>query len=222
MKKIITLAVIMTNLLASSFALTLSVGGTGFLGTDIAENTATTEIASEVKNVRLDTNLNYGFGLYGNLSVFGGLGVQVEANLTKGSTSINGLSEGNVSDYDTWILDIPVMLWDNFSIGPLVVGLGAGLNFSFDLASGDMSSLFAQAKASYSDDNYRTGFAGGANVKFYLGQNLGIVAKGLFIADFNPKTVELAVENYAVSGETLSISYTRRSLYGAIGLEYKF
>lgn len=221
MKKFITLAVMMTSLLSSSFALGLSVGVTGFLGSDIAENTATTEIANEVKNVTLDTNLNYGFGLYGNLAILNGLGVQVEANLTKGSTSINGLTEGTVSDYDTWILDVPVMLWDNFTFGPIAVGLGAGVNFSFDLASGDMSSLFSQAKASYSNDNYRTGFAGGANVKFYLGDNLGIVAKGLFIADFDPKTVELSVEDYA-SGETPSISYTRRSLYGAVGLEYKF
>ncbi len=220
MKKLLSVLAITATIASSSFALSAGIGGTGFLGKDIAESTATTEIANDVKSVTLDTNLNYGFGAYGYLGILGGLGVQAEANLTKGTTSISGLQEGDVSDFELWTLDVPVMLWANFDFGPLTVGGGAGVNFSFSLDSGSISELYSQTKANYSDNNYRTGLAAGLNAKLFLGDHFGLVVQGLFIAEFDPTTIPVNIEDYT-SDELPTISYTRRSIYGSIGIEYK-
>ncbi len=222
MKKLLSVLAVAATIATSSFALSVGVGGTAFLGKDIAESTATTEIASEVKSVTLDTNLNYGFGLYGHVDLLGALGVQAEANLTKGTTSISGLQEGTVSDFELWTLDVPLMLWLNFDVGPFSIGGGAGVNFSFTLDSGSVSELYAQTKANYTDNNYRTGLAAGLSAKLFVSDNWGIVAKGLFIAELDPTTIPVNLQDYTSAEELPTVTYTRRSLYGAVGLEYKF
>lgn len=229
MKKIIALAVAAVTLVSASFALDFEIGGRFFMGTNLGSYTfdavqGTDDTAKEeLKNINLDSNLDYGFGAYANFALFGGLGVQGEANLTKGSASVKGLAAGKTADkYQVWTLDMPVMLWANFDLWRLTIGAGAGVNFSCDLQSGNLKSLYEQTTANAKDNMLRMGLACGADAKVYITKHLGIVASGRFIMDFSKKNVPVEVNGYDTGAAYPTLEFSRRSLYGGLGLEWKF
>lgn len=230
MKKLIALAVAAATMVSAAFALDLEAGGRFFLGTNLGSSTlgevsedADDDVKEALKNINLDSQLDYGFGAYVNFALFGGLGVQGEANLTKGTATINGLASGKTaSDYEIWTLDLPVMLWANFDLWRFTIGGGVGVNFSMDLQPGDLKSLYNQSLANAKDNAFRMGLAVGLDAKFYFTKHLGLVASGRYIMDFNKKEVPLNVNGYDTGAKLPTVEFTRRSLYGGLALEFKF
>lgn len=226
MKKLIALAVAAVTLVSATFALDFEIGGRFFMGTNLGKTTlleVKNDPSNELTNINLDSALDYGFGAYANFALFGGLGVQGEANLTKGSASLKGLVSGKKAEkYEIWTLDLPVMVWANFDLWKFTIGAGAGVNFSCDLQSGGLKSLYNQVSLNAKDNMFRTGFVCGADAKFYFTKHLGLVASGRFVMDFKKKDVPVSVENTDSSISIPTIEFSRRSLYGGIGLEWKF
>lgn len=228
MKKLIALAVAAATMVSAAFALDLEAGGRFFLGTNLGsstlgENTDQGSLTEACKNLTLDSQLDYGFGAYVNFALFGGLGVQGEANLTKGTATVNGLATGTTaSDYEIWTLDLPVMLWANFDLWRFTIGGGVGVNFSMDLQPGDLKSLYNQSVANAKDNAFRMGLAVGLDAKFYFTKHLGLVASGRYIMDFNKKEVPIEVNGVTTDYHYPTVEFTRRSLYGGLALEFKF
>lgn len=226
MKKIIALAIAAVTFVSASFALDFEIGGRFFMGTNLGSFTfdaiqSNTDTAKEqLKDTTFDSQLDYGFGAYANFALFGGLGVQAEADLTKGSASIKGLSKAE--KYEVWTLDMPVMVWANFDLWRLTIGAGAGVNFSCDLQSGNLKSLYSQTAASAKENMLRTGFVCGADAKIYITKHLGVVASGRYIMDFAKKEVPVTVNGYDTGTAYPTIEFSRRSLYGGLGIEWKF
>jgi hypothetical protein len=231
MKKLIALAVAAATMVSAAFALDLEAGGRFFLGTNLGSSTLG-EVGNDVtdesvkdalKKINLDSQLDYGFGAYVNFALFGGLGVQGEANLTKGTATINGLATGQTaSDYEVWTLDLPVMLWANFDLWRFTIGGGVGVNFSMDLQPGSLKELYAESLANAKDNAFRMGLAVGLDAKFYFTKHLGLVASGRYIMDFNKKEVPLNVNGVDTGAKYPTLEFTRRSLYGGLALEFKF
>jgi len=227
MKKIIALAVAAVTLVSAAFALDFELGGRFFMGKNLGSYTvdplqSSTDTAKEqIANINLDSKLDYGFGAYANFAVLGGLGLQVETDLTKGSSSISNLKDGKSQDYTVWTLDVPVMVWANFDLWKIAVGAGAGANFSFDLQSGNLKSLYEQTTANAKDNAFRVGFVCGADAKFYITRHIGIVASGRYIMDFQKKAVPVVVNEYDTGATYPVLDLSRRSIYGGLGLEWK-
>ncbi len=230
MKKLIALAVAAATMVSAAFALDLEAGGRFFLGTNLGSSTlgevsedADDSVKEALKKINLDSQLDYGFGAYVNFALFGGLGVQGEANLTKGTATINGLATGQTaSDYEVWTLDLPVMLWANFDLWRFTIGGGVGVNFSMDLQPGSLKELYAESLANAKDNAFRMGLAVGLDAKFYFTKHLGLVASGRYIMDFNKKEVPLNVNGVDTGAKYPTLEFTRRSLYGGLALEFKF
>lgn len=220
MKKIIAMAVTAITMLSATFALNLELGGRGYLGTNFNNESTSTEMANQVKQINLNSNLDYGFGAFANISVFGPLGVLGELDLTKGTTSINSALDNKTQSYEVWTLDVPLMAWANFG-NRFVLGLGAGVNFSFDLQSGSLTDLYNQTKKNASDNLFRTGFVAGTDVRIYLTEHFGLVASGRFIMDFDKKEVPVTVYGKDTGESYPTIEFSRRSLYGGIGCVVK-
>lgn len=221
MKKLLALAVAAVTLVSASFALDFEIGGRFFLGSDFDKQASFKEIGTSATAVKLDSSLDYGFGAYANFALFGGLGIQGEVDLVKGSTSLGSLNS-NAIKYDVWTLDVPVMAWLNLDLWRFTIGFGGGANFSFDLQSGNLKSMYSQTSANAKDNAFRMGIAAGADAKFYVTEHLGIVASGRFIMDFKKKEVPVVVEGYSTGVTYPTVEFPRRSLYGGLGLEWKF
>ena len=226
MKKIIALAIAAVTFVSASFALDFEIGGRFFMGTNLGSYTfdaiqSNNDTAKEqLKNTTFDSKLDYGFGAYANFALFGGLGVQAEADLTKGSASIKCLDKAE--KYEVWTLDMPVRVWANFDLWRLTIGAGAGVNFSCDLQSGNLKSLYEQTSANAKENMLRTGFVCGADAKFFITKHIGIVASGRYIMDFAKKEVPVTVNDYDTDHQYPTIEFSRRSLYGGLGIEWKF
>lgn len=226
MKKIIALAIAAVTFVSASFALDFEIGGRFFMGTNLGSYTfdaiqSNTDTAKEqLKKTTFDSKLDYGFGAYANFALFGGLGVQAEADLTKGSASIKNLDKAQ--KYEVWTLDMPIMVWANFDLWRLTIGAGAGVNFSCDLQSGNLKSLYEQTAANAKENMLRTGFVCGADAKFFITKHIGIVASGRYIMDFAKKEVPVTVNGYDTDHQYPTIEFSRRSLYGGLGIEWKF
>lgn len=210
MKKIIAMAVAAVCFVSASFALDLEFGARGILGKQVSG--INKDLVNEVK---ADPNFDFGGGVYGNFALFGGLGVQAEANVIKSSINIskeNGVQK--TGDYDMYSVDLAPMVWLNLDLWRLTIGAGVGPNFNISLNSlGDI----AAAKK----DQFKMGLAAGADVKFYITDHLGLVVSGRYIMEFQKKEVPIEIEGFQTGGTYPTIDYTRKTLYGGVGLEYK-
>lgn len=216
MKKLIALAVMAVTMVSAAFALDFEVGGRVFLGTDLAKDASFQNMGAQISDIGLDSNLSYGFGAYANFALLAGLGVQAEANLTKGSLSLNNVKDAE--SFSTLVLDVPAMLWWNLKIWRLGVGLGAGPNFSFDLSNGDLPD---QAVELAKNNAFRVGLSAGADAKFYVTKHVGIIGSGRFVMDFGKKEVPVVVSGYDTGMSYPTVQIARRSLYGGLGVEWK-
>ena len=110
MKKIISILTGALLLTASTFAMDLSVGVKGNLGGD----------ASGIDGAAL------GGGVYVNLDLINGFGVQIEGDITACKiTNDDGLVVNEAA-----VINLPVMAWYNYNFTRFVIGGGAGINAS--------------------------------------------------------------------------------------------
>lgn len=208
MKKIIAAAVAAICLASASFALDFGIGGKAIAGKSVS---GLNDVTNQIK---ADPNYDFGGGAYLNLSLFGGLGVQAEANVINSSISISkdGIAKGE--SYNTLSVDLAPMLWLNLNLWKLSLGAGVGPNFNIKV--GALSDLLAAEK-----DQFKMGLATGADLKFYITKHLGLVVSGRYVMEFNKTEVPVEVAGMNTGINTPTIEYTRKNVYGGVGLEYK-
>ena len=208
MKKIIALAIVAVSMVSASFALDFSIGARGIAGMNL-------DPAESVNNAKVekDAVYDFGFGVNANFALLGSLGLQGEANFITSKGKFNDLTNNKTTEYDTILMDMPVMLWLNLDLWKFTLGFGAGPNFSATLNE------YSEIKAM--SDKFKVGICAGVDGKFYLTNHLGLVASIRYIMDFQKTSVPIEVQGVSV-GEYPSVEYTRKSLYGGLGLEWKF
>lgn len=223
MKKIITSIIIAMTMVASSFALDFSIGAKGVLSTNL-DPESKVSFKDTYTNLKTNPVFDGGFGVFANFALLGGLGVQAEANFITSNVNF-ALEDNKVADYESLVMDVPVMLWLNLPIWKLSLGLGAGVNFSTELnRSVEGSAGYAQQ---IKENQFKMGFVAGADFKIYFTKHLGLVMGGRYIIDFNKTTVPLVGDGDTGIGavdelERPSIEFTRKNLTGGVGLEFKF
>ena len=208
MKKIIALAIVAVSMVSASFALDFSIGARGIAGMNL-------DPADSVNNAKVekDAVYDFGFGVNANFALLGSLGLQGEANFITSKGKFDDLTNSKTVEYDTILMDMPVMLWLNLDLWKFTLGFGAGPNFSATL--NEYSEIEAMS------DRFKVGICAGVDGKFYLTNHLGLVASIRYIMDFQKTSVPIEVQGVNV-GEYPSVEYTRKSLYGGLGLEWKF
>ena len=223
MKKIITSIIIAMTMVVSSFALDFSIGAKGVLSTNL-DPESKVSFKETYTNLKTKPVFDGGFGVFANFALLGGLGVQAEANFITSNVNF-ALEENKVVDYESLVMDVPVMLWLNLPIWKLSLGLGAGVNFSTELnRSVEGSAGYVQQ---IKENQFKMGFVAGADFKIYFTKHLGLVMGGRYIIDFNKTTVPLVGDGDTGIGavdelERPSIEFTRKNLTGGVGLEFKF
>ena len=208
MKKIIALAIVAVSMVSASFALDFSIGARGIAGMNL-------DPAESVNNAKVekDAVYDFGFGVNANFALLGSLGLQGEANFITSKGKFNDLTNNKTTEYDTILMDMPVMLWLNLDLWKFTLGFGAGPNFSATL--NEYSEIEAMS------DRFKVGICAGVDGKFYLTNHLGLVASIRYIMDFQKTSVPIEVQGQEVASYP-SVEYTRKSLYGGLGLEWKF
>lgn len=208
MKKIIALAIVAVSMVSASFALDFSIGARGIAGMNL-------DPAESVNNAKVekDAVYDFGFGVNANFALLGSLGLQGEANFITSKGKFNDLTNNKTTEYDTILMDMPVMLWLNLDLWKFTLGFGAGPNFSATLNE------YSEIKAM--SDKFKVGICAGVDGKFYLTNHLGLVASIRYIMDFQKTSVPIEVQGQEVASYP-SVEYTRKSLYGGLGLEWKF
>lgn len=222
MKKIIVMALAAITMVSASFALNLSLGVRANLGKNLDNDLS--NISAEISSINAESDFEYGFGVMANAAILGGLGVQAELNLTKGKVNFSGVSSiGDkpvTNNYDTWLLDVPVMLWLNLDVWKLTVGFGGGVNMAFDLNSGSLAEMYSQTEALVKDNLFKMGAAAGADVKFFVTDSFALVVSGRWIMDFEKKTASFEIGE-GLDLEYPTVEFQRNSVYGGIGVELK-
>ncbi len=208
MKKIIALAIVAISMVSASFALDFSIGARGIAGMNL-------DPAESVNNAKVekDAVYDFGFGVNANFALLGSLGLQGEANFITSKGKFDDLTNSKTVEYDTILMDVPVMLWLNLDLWKFTLGFGAGPNFSATLNE------YSEIKAM--SDRFKVGICAGVDGKFYLTNHLGLVASIRYIMDFQKTSVPIEVQGQEVASYP-SVEYTRKSLYGGLGLEWKF
>ena len=214
MKKIIAMAVAAVFMVSATFALELEFGARGILGRNLNLNQ---DFKTNYAAAKEDQSFDYGFGVYGNFALFGGLGIQAEANYITSQVDFKAKksdSEYQPVKYSICTLDLAPMVWLNLDLFKLAVGLGIGPNFSIELSS--LSDVKTATK-----DQFRPGLIAGADVKFYFTDHLGIVLSGRYITEFQKKEVPIEVSGYSTSQSYTTFETGRKTIYGGLGLELK-
>lgn len=210
MKKIIALAIVAISMVSASFALDFSIGARGIAGMNLDPAESVNDATNKVEK---DAVYDFGFGVNANFALLGSLGLQGEANFITSKGKFNDLTNNKTTEYDTILMDMPVMLWLNLDLWKFTLGFGAGPNFSATLNE------YSEIKAM--SDRFKVGICAGVDGKFYLTNHLGLVASIRYIMDFQKTSVPIVIEGYE-AGSYPSVEYTRKSLYGGLGLEWKF
>ena len=214
MKKIIAMAVAAICLVSATFALDFEVGARGILGYNMALDS---DFKTEYMKAKDSKVFDAGFGAYANFALFGGLGIQAEANYIKSSMDFNVQGGSKESEYAIRTLDLAPMVWLNLDLWKLTIGFGAGPNFSIPIST-TISSDLGQAKK----DDFQMGYIGGADFKFYFTKHLGLVLSGRFIGEFDQRTVKVEAYGKTVDTEIPEVIPKRKTVYGGLGVEWKF
>ena len=214
MKKIIAMAIAAVCLVSATFALDFEIGARGILGYNMALDS---DWKTEYLNAKNEKVFDAGFGAYANFALFGGLGIQAEANYIKSSMNFNEQGTNRESEYAIRTLDLAPMVWLNLDLWKLTIGFGAGPNFSIPISTTIRSDL-GQAKK----DDFQMGYIAGADFKFYVTKHLGVVLSGRFIGEVEER--EVTVEAYGQELKTGIPEYlpARKTVYGGLGVEWKF
>ena len=205
MKKIIAMAVAAVLMVSAASALDLEFGGRAILGRNLDSGTFKENMAA----AKQDKTYDFGFGIYGNFALFGGLGIQAEANYIKSSMTFEKEGRTNVP-YEMHMLDLAPMLWLNLDLWKFTIGLGVGPDFAIQVNSvGDVKNAKKQ--------DFKLGLITGADFKFYFTKHLGLVLSGRYIMDWDKHEIEV----YGVNTGVPEYTFNRKSLYGGLGLEFK-
>ena len=70
--------------------------------------------------------------------------------------------------------------------------------------------------------DFKVGIIGGADVKFYFTKHLGLVLSGRFIGEFDQRNVEVEAYGKTVDTGIPEVIPKRKTVYGGLGLEWKF
>ncbi|MCR5062006.1 MAG: porin family protein [Treponema sp.] len=198
MKKILASLILLAGVVSTAPALSLAVGGRGFLGGNL-----------QTDDSGLD-GFMCGLGAFLNLDLIGGFGFQGEVNYVANQIS-TGSNSVTFTHYE--ILDFPLYVWYNLKLNPIVLGAGAGINFS------NYPGSEVEAKGSFAN----VGLAAGANLKVYVSEHFGIVLGATGVFDFFPTIVKTEnTENNSTTYTFSDADYRRKSIYGSLGLEYRF
>ena len=190
MKKIILILAGALLFSASTFAMDLSVGVKGNLGGD----------ASGIDGAAL------GGGVYVNLDLINGFGVQIEGDITACKiTNDDGLVVNEAA-----VINLPVMAWYNYNFTRFVIGGGAGIN----------ASMVSTNTVENSADLKMT-FAAGLNAKWFITDNFGLVLGGFGTLDALPSVISTKQEG-STKYNLQKSDFSRNSICGFIGVEYKF
>ena len=214
MKKIIAMAVAAICLVSASFALDFEVGARGILGYNMALNS---DLKTEYSTATAEKVFDAGFGAYANFALFGGLGIQAEANYIQSSMNFNEKGTDRKSEYEIRTLDLAPMVWLNLDLWKLTIGFGAGPNFSIPIST-SISSDLATAKK----DDFQMGYIAGADFKFYFTKHLGVVLSGRFIGEFDKRNVQVEAYGQSVDTGIPEVIPKRKTVYGGLGVEWKF
>ena len=175
---------------ASTFAMDLSVGVKGNLGGD----------ASGIDGAAL------GGGVYVNLDLINGFGVQIEGDITACKiTNDDGLVVNEAA-----IINLPVMAWYNYKFNRFAIGGGAGIN----------ASMVSTNTVENSSDLKMT-LAAGLNAKWFITDNFGLVLGGFGTLDALPSVISTKQEG-STKYNLQKSDFSRNSICGFIGAEYKF
>ena len=200
MKKLFVLTALLLSLTFSTFAVDFAVGGKGFFGGNIAEDSQGYKGGIS------------GLGAFFNLDLLAGFGFQFEMNYISNRFSISENSM-TIDPYKT--LDLPFYVWYQAPLRPLTLGGGAGFNLSFSNLS------VVTVEDSSSGDFFNIGLSLAANMILYVNEHFGLLLEGNYVWDFIPSIKKER------SGTTTTLTvnehtYKRQSLYGSLGLQYKF
>ena len=211
MKKIIAMVVAAVLMVSATFALDLEFGARGILGMNLG-------LDQNLKDVKIekDGTYDFGFGVYGNFALFGGLGIQAEANYIKSSVTFSGEKGGDTVEvpYVLHTLDVAPMLWLNLDLWKFTIGFGAGPNFSIVVPS--LNDALSATK-----DQFVPGLIAGADFKFYLTDHLGLVLSGRYIMEFTKSTYTFDAAGQTFDSNVPKYDYNRKTIYGGLGLEFK-
>ena len=235
MKKIIALAIIAVSIVSASFALEFEVGAKLIGGQNVADGSTAKET---IQGLNAQSKFQYGGAAYMNFALFGGLGVQLEPTIIKGTVSFKTQQDGSTdayyTDYDALTLDVPIMAWLNLDLWKLTIGFGGGVDFSMDLNRNESylkqiaDETQRQKATAASEGLSKMAFAwiAGVDTKFYLTDHIGLVGSVRYIMDIKKKEVPVTVGAGNVEVNTgvtyPTIEYGRRFLYGGLGVEFKF
>ena len=198
MKKILSVLFISLSLMVSTFAIEFTLGGRFTAGGNINPD------ASGYQGGLT------GGGIFFNLDLFGGLGFQVEHNFSNQKVTANG-SSLTFTDYG--LIDTPIYIWYNATLGPIGLGGGLGVNFAY----------CPKRYSANADDVINVGLAAGANLIFYLTHHFGLVLSGNYVWDFAPTvTKKMDYSSGSVTYYYDSTEISRMSVYGAFGVQYRF
>ena len=217
MKKFIITGIVLAGITFSASALGLSVGAKGIIGTNIG-----TSIEETKTNLENDPTFSGGFGITADVGLFGTLGVRGGLNFVNSTVTAKSSSSGSqVQKLDTTMVDVPLMLHLALPIDNLSIGAGAGLNFSFIL-NPQYTLGSSITPENISTNGIKTGLVFGADLKFYIIKNLALTADVNYMLDFSPTKVQYTYKNTFFSTTTDAFEFTRRALYGGLGLEFRF
>ena len=214
MKKIIAMAVAAVCLVSATFALDFEFGGRAILGRNLGEGS----FSQQVEDAKTDKTFDFGGGAYVNFALFGGLGIQAEANYVKSSIDFTAkntkTNEYEQVDYELHTLDLAPMVWLNLDLWKFTLGFGAGPNFSIPVASlGDVKNA--------KKEQFQIGLIAGADFKFYFTKHLGLVLSGRYITEWEKRDVTLEAYGQTINTGLPEYSFNRKTIYGGLGLEFK-
>lgn len=147
-----------------------------------------------------------GGGLDLNLNLINGFGIQIESNIIPTKLTAEN---GGMTFTDSMMVSIPTMAWYNARFSWFGFGVGAGL--SCTISENHPENVF----------NTKLGLAAGLKAKIFVTDNIAIVAGVTGNLDCLPDLVKTSNENSSTYNFVTS-SFSRNSILGSLGVEYRF
>lgn len=152
-----------------------------------------------------ENGTSVGGGLDINLDIKNGFGIQVESNIAP--SAIKNEKEG-ITFTDKMLVNIPAMAWYNARFSWFGLGLGAG--FSCTMSENHPENV----------SNTKLGLAAGLKTKFFVNDNISIVAGVTGNLDCFPN-LQITSNGDSRTYKFIKSDFSRNSIFASIGLEYR-
>ena len=139
------------------------------------------------------------------LDIKNGFGIQVESNIVP--SVISSKTEG-ITFTDKILVNIPAMAWYNARFSWFGLGLGAG--FSCTMSENHPENV----------SNTKLGLAAGVKTKFFVNDNISIVAGVTGNLDCFPN-LQITSNGDSTTYKFIKSDFSRNSIFASIGLEYR-